>query len=54
MGHGSPNTVNPVSKGMGHYSGTVNFTMTGAWRINMTFRKGGRVIGKTVFFDVNV
>lgn len=54
MGHGSPNNVNPVSKGMGHYSGTVNFTMTGEWRINMIFRKGDRVIGKTVYFDVIV
>ena len=54
MGHGSPNNVNPVSTGMGHYSGTVNFTMTGEWRINMIFRKGGRVIGKTVYFDVIV
>jgi hypothetical protein len=29
MGHGSPNNVNPVLTTMGHYVGTVNFTMTG-------------------------
>jgi hypothetical protein len=54
MGHGSPNNVNPVSTGMGHYSGTVNFTMTGPWRVNMIFRIGDRMIGKKVYFDINV
>ncbi|NJO91521.1 MAG: hypothetical protein HC831_23080 [Chloroflexia bacterium] len=29
MGHGSPNNVNPVNSGNGHYKGKVNFTMTG-------------------------
>jgi len=54
MGHGSPNNVNTVSSGMGHYTGIVNFTMTGDWRINMVFKKDGRVIGKIAFFDVTV
>lgn len=53
MGHGSPNNVNPVSKGNGHYLGTVNFTMSGAWRINMVLKKGNRVIGKNIYFDIN-
>ncbi len=53
MGHGSPNNVNPVLTTMGHYMGTVNFTMTGAWRINMVFKKDGRTIGKNAFFDVS-
>lgn len=53
MGHGSPNNVNPVSKGNGHYSGIVNFTMSGAWRINMVFKKGDRVIGKNAYFDID-
>jgi hypothetical protein len=53
MGHGSPNNVNPVLKANGHYEGTVNFTMTGAWRINMIFRKGDRVIGRNAYFDIN-
>jgi hypothetical protein len=52
MGHGSPNNVNPVSTGNGHYAGTVNFTMTGAWRVNMVFRKGDRVIGRNAYFDI--
>ena len=53
MGHGSPNNVNPAFTGNGHYSGVVNFTMTGAWRVNMLFRKGGRVIGRNAYFDIN-
>lgn len=53
MGHGSPNNVNPVIKSNGHYEGIVNFTMTGAWRVNMTFKKGDRVIGKNAYFDIS-
>lgn len=53
MGHGSPNNINPVLTSNGHYSGKVNFTMTGAWRVNMTFRKGARVIGRNAWFDIN-
>jgi hypothetical protein len=53
MGHGSPNNVNPVHIANGHYKGTVNFTMTGAWRINMIFRKGERIIGRNAYFDIN-
>jgi hypothetical protein len=52
MGHGSPNNVNPVSNGNGHYIGTVNFTMTGAWRINMAFSRDGRTIGRNAYFDI--
>ena len=52
MGHGSPNNVNPVLTSNGHYAGKVNFTMTGAWRINMVFKKGGRVIGRNAYFDI--
>ncbi len=36
-GHGSPDNVNPTSQGYGHYMGTVNFTMTGYWKVNMEF-----------------
>jgi hypothetical protein len=53
MGHGSPNNVNPVLTSNGHYAGTVNFTMTGAWRVNMVFKKGGRTIGKKAYFDID-
>jgi hypothetical protein len=53
MGHGSPNNINPVPTGNGHYAGTVNFTMTGAWRVNMVFRKDGRTLGRNAYFDIN-
>jgi len=53
MGHGSPNNVNPVLTSNGHYAGKVNFTMTGAWRVNLVFRKGDRVIGRNAYFDIN-
>ena len=38
MGHGSPNNVNPTDIGYGHYSGEVNFTMTGYWKVNMVIK----------------
>lgn len=53
MGHGSPNNVNPVFVSNGHYIGTVNFTMTGSWRINIVFRENGRTIGRNAYFDVS-
>lgn len=53
MGHGSPNNVNPVSKGNGLYTGAVNFTMTGYWKINLDFKTtNGDTIKLDQFFDV--
>jgi hypothetical protein len=52
MGHGSPNNVNPVHTANGHYLGSVNFTMTGAWRIYMVIKKGTRVISNKAYFDI--
>lgn len=52
MGHGSPNNVNPVNIGNGHYKGKVNFTMTGTWRIYLTIKKNGNVIAENIFFDI--
>ena len=53
MGHGSPNNVNPVYVSNGHYVGSVNFTMTGDWRIHMVLKKGSRIISNKAFFDIN-
>lgn len=53
MGHGSPNNVNPIPVSDGHYSGTVNFTMTGAWRVHLDFTRDGRAIGKNAYFDIS-
>jgi hypothetical protein len=54
MGHGSPNNVNPVHIGNGHYQGVVNFTMDGFWRLNMFIADQNDVmIDETHYFDVN-
>jgi hypothetical protein len=53
MGHGSPNNVNPVHIGRGHYKGKVNFTMTGLWYLNLDFNAGSAVADSTIFFERN-
>jgi len=53
MGHGSPNNVNPVSIGNGHYKGKVNFTMTGEWRLNVVVKKNGNTISKNAYFTIS-
>ncbi len=50
MGHGSPNNVDPVASGMGHYKGKVNFTMTGDWQVKVYLQKGG--ITDSTYFDL--
>ena len=52
MGHGSPNNVNPVSVGNGHYKGKVNFTMSGYWKLNLDFKVGDQIADSTQFFDI--
>lgn len=54
MGHGSPNNVDPVNSGKGHYTGKVNFTMTGDWRINLDIKKNGVVVDTTLYFDTTL
>ncbi|MBL7739009.1 MAG: FixH family protein [Chitinophagaceae bacterium] len=51
MAHGSPNNVNPVHTGNGHYKGKVNFTMTGLWRLHLDFMSGTAVADSTLYFD---
>jgi hypothetical protein len=52
MGHGSPNNINPIFISNGHYMGSVNFTMTGAWRVNMLIKKSEWVKAKSAYFDI--
>lgn len=54
MGHGSPNNVNPIVTGNGHYNGKVNFTMTGQWNIKLNISKNGSLICNDKYFEVNV
>lgn len=52
MGHGSPNNVDPVHAGNGHYNGKVNFTMTGEWRLNFALTSSDA--NKDLYFDLEV
>lgn len=52
MGHGSPNNVNPVHTGKGHYSGKVNFTMTGDWRLHFKLKRGNTIIVEDIALDL--
>jgi hypothetical protein len=52
MSHGSPNNINPVHMGNGHYKGKVNFTMTGFWRLNLTLKTGNTVADSTNYIDL--
>jgi len=52
MGHGSPNNVNPVHIGKGHYGGKVNFTMTGDWRLHFRLKRGNTVIIEDATLDL--
>ncbi len=52
MGHGSPNNVNPVHQGNGHYAGKVNFTMTGLWRLNLGIFNGTTAVDPGQSFDI--
>lgn len=51
MDHGSPNNVAPVHIGDGHYSGKVNFTMTGDWQIRLDLSQDGQLCGAP-YFDI--
>lgn len=54
MGHGSPNNVNPVHTGQGHYIGKVNFTMTGLWNIKLKIFKNDVLISNDQFFELTL
>lgn len=53
MGHGSPNNVNPIHIGNGHYKGKVNFTMTGEWKINVLVKKDGTTVSNNANFSIS-
>lgn len=46
MGHSSPGNIDPTLATRGHYTGKLNFTMSGAWRITTSVSRGGIEIGK--------
>ncbi len=53
MGHGSPNNVNPVYTGNGHYAGKVNLTMSGLWQLNFKIMEGTAAVDTTASFTFN-
>lgn len=53
MGHGSPNNVNPVYTGNGHYAGKVNFTMSGLWQVTLKIMEGTAAVDTTASFNFN-
>lgn len=53
MGHGSPNNVDPVHIGNGHYQGKVNFTMTGLWWLHLDSYLGAELADSSSYFQVN-
>lgn len=54
MGHGSPNNVNPVHIGNGHYKGKVNFTMTGLWQVKLKLYKNAIVLSSDQYFEITL
>jgi hypothetical protein len=54
MGHGSPNNVNPVHMGLGHYKGKVNYTMTGLWQIKLKIYKAGVLVSDDQYFEMTL
>ncbi len=54
MNHGSPNNVNPVNTGNGHYKGKVNYTMTGLWYVRLKIYKNGTLISSDQYFEMTL
>lgn len=52
MNHGSPNNIDPVHIGNGHYNGDVNYTMTGDWRFHLQLLQNGTEIHADAFLDI--
>ncbi len=52
MGHGSPDNVDPTGMGNGHYKGSVNFTMTGLWQVDLVIEDGEDMITSDQYFVI--
>lgn len=51
-GMSTPNNVNPVHGGNGHYTGKVNFNMDGYWRIHVHLVSNTTVTDTAHYFDL--
>ncbi len=54
MEHGSPYNVNPVHTSKGHYTGKVNFTMTGLWHVKLKLYKNSVLISDNQYFEITL
>lgn len=52
MVHGSPNNVHPTHHKNGEYTGKVNFTMSGYWKVNLKLEKDNKLVNDSAFFDI--
>jgi len=51
MGHGSPNNVDPTFTSNGTYIGKVNYSMTGKWQLDLTIKRGTKMLNDKLFFE---
>jgi len=52
MGHGSTGNISPVHTANGLYSGTVNLSMTGDWRLHLELSKNSVLVHSDAFLDI--
>lgn len=52
MGHGSTGNVDPVHVANGLYTGTVNLSMMGDWRLHLELSQGATVIHSDAYLDI--
>jgi len=50
----STGNVDPVNIGNGHYSGKVDFTASGEWKVNVQLKRNGITVSKTLSFNIKV
>jgi YtkA-like protein len=53
-GMNSPNNVNPVYTGNGHYVGKVDFIMSGTWQVNVNLVHSGTLVDNSHYFNLNL
>lgn len=53
MGHGSPGNVNPTHSANGYYTGKIDFTMDGWWRVYMKLvDSNSQTVKDSAYFDM--
>ena len=52
MGHGSTGNIDPLHSSDGLYTGTVNLSMSGDWRLHLELSQNSTVIHNDAFLDI--